>query len=177
MGLGQGYMLVTPLQLAAATAIFANKGKWVRPKLTMDGDLDEVQEQIQSDLKGAEAKNIILDDPKNWDRMFAAMRDVMHGARGTARSSGRNAQYKMAGKTGTAQVLGIAQDEEYDETKISEWHRDHAWFMGFAPLDDPQIAVAVLVENGGGGSSAAAPVARKLFDAHLLGKYEVEASE
>ncbi|GLQ32455.1 penicillin-binding protein 2 [Litoribrevibacter albus] len=174
MGLGQGYMLVTPLQLAAATAIFANKGKWVRPRLTMDSDLNEVRDQIQSDLQGAEAKNIILKNPENWDRMFAAMKDVMHSSRGTARASGRGAKYKMAGKTGTAQVLGIAQDEEYDASKISEWHRDHAWFMGFAPIDDPQIAVAVLVENGGGGSHAAAPVARKMFDAHILGEYLTE---
>lgn len=177
MGLGQGFTLVTPLQLAAGTAILANKGKWVRPRLTMDGDLDEVVDQIRKDMEGAEAKNIVLKDPQNWDRMFAAMKDVMHGPRGTARGSGRGAKYKMAGKTGTAQVLGIAQDEEYDETKISKWHRDHAWFMGFAPIDDPQIAVAVLVENGGGGSRAAAPVARKIFDAHILGEYLTEGDK
>ncbi|MFC3153148.1 penicillin-binding protein 2 [Litoribrevibacter euphylliae] len=177
MGLGQGFTLVTPLQLAAGTAILANKGKWVRPRLTMDGDLDEVVDQIKKDMDESESKNIMLKDPQNWDRMFAAMKDVMHGSRGTARASGRGAKYKMAGKTGTAQVLGIAQDEEYDETKISKWHRDHAWFMGFAPFDDPQIAVAVLVENGGGGSSTAAPLARKVFDAHILGEYDVEASQ
>jgi penicillin-binding protein 2 len=171
MGLGQGYMLVTPLQLAAGTSILANKGKWVRPRLTMNGDLSEVSEKHKQDMLAADGKNIKLKDPKNWDRMFAAMEDVMHGREGTARGSGRGSSYRMAGKTGTAQVLGIAQDEEYDETKISEWHRDHAWFMGFAPIQDPKIAVAVLVENGGGGSKAAAPVARKLFDAYLLGEY------
>jgi len=177
MGLGQGYMLVTPLQLAAATAIFANKGKWVRPRLTMDGNLSEVADQIKKDMSEAELKNVILKNPDNWNRMFNAMEDVVHGSRGTARASGYRAKYKIAGKTGTAQVVGIAQGEEYDETKLSEWHRDHAWFMGFAPLEDPQIAVAVLVENGGSGSSSAAPLTRKLFDAHLLGQYQVEEAK
>ncbi|GAA3922663.1 penicillin-binding protein 2 [Litoribacillus peritrichatus] len=177
MGLGQGFTLVTPLQLAAGTAILANKGKWVRPRLTMDSDLAEVTEKIQEDNLHADDRNIQLNDPKNWDLMFDAMKDVMHGPRGTARRSGYKAKYKIAGKTGTAQVVGIAQDEEYDETKLSKWHRDHAWFMGFAPLDDPKIAIAILVENGGGGSSMAAPIGRKIFDAHLLGEYILEAPE
>jgi penicillin-binding protein 2 len=171
MSLGQGYMLVTPLQLAAATAIFANKGKWVRPRLMVNGQFDEVTNKLEKDALEAEGKNIKLNDEENWNRMFKAMEDVMHSSTGTARSSGYKSKYKIAGKTGTAQVVGIAQDEEYDETKLSEWHRDHAWFMGFAPLDDPKIAVAVLVENGGGGSKSAAPLARKIMDAYLLDEF------
>jgi len=96
------------------------------------------------------------------------MADVMHGARGTARAAGANASYRMAGKTGTAQVFSLAEDEEYDAEEVKERLRDHALFVGFAPVDNPQIAVSVIVENGGGGSSTAAPVARALFDAWLL---------
>jgi len=96
------------------------------------------------------------------------MADVMHGAKGTARSAGRGAPYRMAGKTGTAQVFSLAEDEEYDEEEVRERLRDHALFVGFAPVDNPQIAVAVIVENGGSGSGTAAPVARALFDAWLL---------
>jgi len=93
----------------------------------------------------------------------------MHGPTGTARAVGRNAPYKMAGKTGTAQVFSLAEDEEYDEEEVAERLRDHAMFVGFAHSDDPQIAVAIIVENGGGGSSTAAPIARVMFDAWLLG--------
>ena len=96
------------------------------------------------------------------------MVEVMHGPKGTARSVGRGASYKMAGKTGTAQVFSLAEDEEYDEEEIRERLRDHALFVGFAPADNPEIAVAVIVENGGSGSGTAAPVARALFDSWLL---------
>jgi penicillin-binding protein 2 len=97
------------------------------------------------------------------------MVDVMHGERGTARKVGNGSSYTIAGKTGTAQVVGIKQDERYDASKLSERNRDHALFLAFAPADDPQIAVAVVVENGGGGSSTAAPIARQVMDAWLLG--------
>ena len=92
----------------------------------------------------------------------------MHGSRGTARGAARGATYRMAGKTGTSQVFSLAEDEEYDEEEIRERLRDHALFVGFAPVENPQIAVAVIVENGGGGSGTAAPVARAMFDAWLL---------
>jgi len=92
----------------------------------------------------------------------------MHGSRGTARRAARGATYRMAGKSGTSQVFSLAEDEEYDEEEIRERLRDHALFVGFAPVEDPQIAVAVIVENGGGGSGTAAPVARAMFDAWLL---------
>src|SRR5690554_5452362 len=109
--------------------------------------------------------------------MFMAMRDVMHSSQGTGRASGRGATYEIAGKTGTAQVIGIAQNEEWDAAQVQERHQDHALFVGFAPLDDPQIALAVVVENGVGGSSTAAPIARKIFDAYLLDQYEQPAPE
>jgi penicillin-binding protein 2 len=99
------------------------------------------------------------------------MVSVMHGAKGTARRSAQGAQYRIAGKTGTAQVVGIAQDAEYDAEALAERHRDHALFIAFAPADNPRIAVAVVVENGGGGSSTAAPIAREVMDAWLVGDY------
>jgi penicillin-binding protein 2 len=94
---------------------------------------------------------------------------VVHGARGTARRIGQGAEYRIAGKTGTAQVFGIAQEEEYEEEAVAKHLRDHGLFIGFAPADDPRIAVAVVVENGGSGSRAAAPVARAVMDRYLLG--------
>ncbi|KZZ31476.1 hypothetical protein A3755_11765 [Oleiphilus sp. HI0085] len=117
-----------------------------------------------------------LSRPEDLDYIIESMADVMHGRHGTARGSGRNASYKMAGKTGTAQVVGIAQGEKYDAEALIERHRDHALFVGFAPLDEPQIAVAVIVENGGGGSSAAAPVARAMFDEWLISLGHIASS-
>ena len=96
------------------------------------------------------------------------MRKVVHHPRGTATKLAKDlTAYDIAGKTGTAQVLGIKQDEEYDEEKISEWHRDHALFVGFAPVTNPKIAVAAIVENGGSGGSTAGPVVRAVMDAYL----------
>ena len=109
--------------------------------------------------------------------MISAMEEVVHrgdrgmGGNGTAWSYiGRDIAYRMAGKSGTAQVVGINQDAQYDEAELSEYERKHAWFIAFAPSDDPVIALAVLVENGGGGSSVAAPIAREILDAYLLPK-------
>ena len=95
------------------------------------------------------------------------MRAVLHGIHGTARAAGANSEYEMAGKSGTAQVFSIAQDEEYDEEEIEMRLRDHALFISFAPVDDPQIAVAVIVENGASGSRVAAPIARQIMDEYL----------
>ena len=113
--------------------------------------------------------------PEDWQNMVDAMSDVVHrgnmGFRqnGTAWAYiGRDISYQMAGKSGTAQVVEIPQGEEYDEEALEEFKRKHAWFIAFAPIDDPVIALAVLVENGGGGSSVAAPVARAVVDAYLL---------
>ncbi len=96
------------------------------------------------------------------------MVDVMHSPTGTARASGYNSAYQIAGKTGTAQVFTVGQDEVYDEEEITERQRDHAWFVAFAPASEPQIAIRVLEENGGSGSGTAAPIARQIMDAYLL---------
>lgn len=165
LGIGQGFMLATPLQLATATALIANRGEWVEPRLLRDilGD-----RSVEEFLPGETHEPLKLKDTSDWEFIADAMAEVMHGAKGTARAVGRGASYRMAGKTGTAQVFSLAEDEEYDADEIRERLRDHAMFVGFAPLKNPQIAVAVIVENGGGGSSTAAPVARAMFDAWLL---------
>jgi penicillin-binding protein 2 len=102
-----------------------------------------------------------------WDQVIDGMKGVVHGPRGTARQAVAHLSYLMAGKTGTAQVVGMKQNEKYDITKVAKLRRDHALFIAFAPADDPRIAVGVLVENGGHGSSRAAPVARQVIDAYL----------
>jgi penicillin-binding protein 2 len=107
-------------------------------------------------------------DPAHWDQIIYAMSQVVEGSRGTARSIHTD-KYRIAGKTGTAQVFSVKQDEEYDEEAIAKRKRDHALFIAFAPVDNPRIAVAVVVENGGHGGSIAAPIARKVMDRYLLG--------
>jgi penicillin-binding protein 2 len=157
VGIGQGYMLATPLQLALATSIMATRGEHRDPRLVQWlGD-----EQLVAPLEEP-----LLADAANWDAVVEGMREVVHGRRGTAKAISRNMDYEMAGKTGTAQVIGIAQDEVYDEDVIDARHRNHGLFVAFAPLDAPTIAVAVIVENGG-GSSAAYPIARTVIDAWL----------
>jgi len=102
-----------------------------------------------------------------WDNVLIGMHDVMQGPRGTARAVGRGAPYEMAGKSGTAQIFSVGQDEEYNEDEIAERLRDHALFISFAPFDAPRIAVAVIVENGSSGSGVAAPIARAIMDEYL----------
>lgn len=166
VGIGQGYNLVTPLQLAYATATLANDGVAYRPHL-----LKEVQNSRTSE-KQALATTLESNLNLNSEHL-ALVKSAMVAVTqpgGTAAKAGADAPYTFAGKTGTAQVIGIKQGEKYIESKIQERHRDHAWFMAFAPFDQPKIALAVLVENGGHGSSTAAPIARKVLDYFLLGK-------
>lgn len=162
LGIGQGYMQATPLQLAQATALVANKGVWNRPHLakTVAG-IRPVDENPM--------ENIVLRDASDWAKVNHGMQQVMHGARGTARKAAVGSQYRIAGKSGTAQVVAIKQGEKYDRTKVQERHRDHALFVGFAPADNPRIVVAVMVENGESGSGIAAPVVRQVMDSWLLG--------
>lgn len=174
MSIGQGFFVTTPLQLATATAVIANRGKWIQPRMlkgikASDTEGNEVLEMPDTSSVKVPPPDVMLNQEKNWDAIIKGMYDVMHSEKGTARRSGAGAAYKIAGKTGTAQVVGIKQDEEYDAEKLAEIHRDHALFVAFAPMDDPQIAIAVVVENGGGGSGTAAPIARKIMDAYLLG--------
>jgi penicillin-binding protein 2 len=161
LGIGQGYMQTTPLQLAQATSLMATRGKWIRPRLarSIAG---------QPPLDPNPMPDIILRDPKFWDLANFGMQQVMHGPRGTAAKVGAEAAYRIAGKSGTAQVVAIKQGEKYDRNKIDERHRDHALFILFAPVENPQIAVAVMVENGESGSGVAAPVAKAVADAWLL---------
>jgi penicillin-binding protein 2 len=111
-----------------------------------------------------------MPDPAYWDAVIIAMQDVVHSPRGTAKIINKDLPYHVAGKTGTAQVVGIAQNTTYDASKLDKRQRDHALFIAFAPVEEPRIAVAVMVENGEHGSSTAAPLARKVMDAWLLPK-------
>ncbi len=163
--IGQGYMLASPLQLASAVATLATRGARYRPRLVAAWEDPLTGERTLT--KPERIGNVEIQNEFYWDDVIGAMNDVMQGVRGTARAVGVGAPYRMAGKSGTAQVFSIGQEEEYDEEKIVERLRDHALFIAFAPLDDPQIAVAVIVENGSSGSRVAAPIARAIMDQYL----------
>jgi penicillin-binding protein 2 len=162
-GIGQGYMLTTPVQLAVATAALASRGERVVPRL-----LKEVHESTDGSVRSRQpSKTMIkLRRDRHWDHMFHAMKKVVHGKWGTARATGWSMKFKMAGKTGTAQVFGIAQDEEYDEETVAKKLRDHGLFIGFGPVEDPVLAVAVVAENGEHGSKMA-PIARDLIQRYM----------
>ena len=166
VGIGQGYNIATPLQLAHATAALAANGKVYRPQM-----VSHVQEASSRALKplGSELQRSIAIQPEHLQRVRAALVDVTRPG-GTAAQAGAGAPYSFAGKTGTAQVVAIKQGQSYVESQVQERHRDHAWFIAYAPAENPTIALVVLVENGGHGSSAAAPIARVVLDYWLLGK-------
>jgi penicillin-binding protein 2 len=163
-GIGQGYLLVTPIQLAHITGVIAARGKVFAPRLV--SAVRDPQTGATQKLPLHAAKPISHVTPEQWDIVIKGM--IGATTRGTAYSIGRGATYSMAGKTGTAQVFTVGQNEKYDASKIDERLRDHSWFVAFAPVESPRIALAVLVENGGFGASAAAPLARKVMDAYLL---------
>ena len=165
-GIGQGALLVTPLQLANSTAAFSIKGKRFQPHLVKS--VEKIPEYNLVEIANRVAGSYELQSEKNWQHVHDAMVNVVHGLRGTAHRISKGMKYRAAGKTGTAQVFEVAQDEEYDEETVVEKLRDHALFISYAPADSPQIAVAVIVENGGHGSSVAAPIARRIMDAYLL---------
>jgi penicillin-binding protein 2 len=106
----------------------------------------------------------------HWSSVISAMREVVHGKRGTARKIGEDSEFEIAGKTGTAQVFGLKQEEKYDAEKLAKELHDHSLFIAFAPVDEPRIAVAVVVEHGGSGSAVAAPIARVILDQYLVEK-------
>jgi len=164
-GIGQGYMLATPLQLASATSILAMRGEIMQPHLLSQIEEPEMLDKIT--IQWSASEKIKLKRDVNWRYSIEGMVSVLHSIRGTARNSGYGLPFKMAGKTGTAQVFGIAQDAEYDEETIAKKLRDHALFVAFAPYKDPEIAVAVVAENGSHGSSVAAPISRKVIDEWL----------
>ncbi|PTR15541.1 MULTISPECIES: penicillin-binding protein 2 [unclassified Nitrosospira] len=174
VGIGQGYNLTTPLQLAFATAVLAGKGTAFRPHLVKNvlGNNNEVLREI------ATHPLYTLDlSPGNLQAVQNALVDVTRPG-GTAALAGAGAGYTFAGKTGTSQVVGIKQGEKYVESKVQDRHRDHALFITYAPAENPKIALSVLVENGGHGGAAAAPIARVVMDYYLLGKLpEAEAAK
>lgn len=202
VGIGQGYTLATPLQLAYMTAIMAANGKAYRPhvleatsrpppqiELSQPGTVASAPDSAppepaasQQEATGMPVElpprkidpalqhTVPVVDQRHWDYVRKAMIGVVHDPKGTARATGLKAPYLIAGKTGTAQVISIKQNEEYDEEKIAKQHRDHALFIAYAPAEKPEIAMAILVENGGHGSSAAAPIARKIMDQYLIAR-------
>ncbi len=166
VGIGQGYNLATPVQLAQAVSVIANKGNVFRPHIVRN--IQDGQTNKLTSIEVEPLETIAL-HPQNLDLVRDAMVDVTRPG-GTAAVAGAGAQYRFAGKTGTAQVVAMKQNEKYDERRVQERHRDHALFIAYAPADAPTIALAVLVENGGHGASAAAPIARAVMDFYLLGK-------
>jgi penicillin-binding protein 2 len=157
MGIGQGDVLTTPMQLAVMTATLASRGELLRPRLVSHIGTQYQAKEVISQLDGNDI---------HWDNIVASMVEVVHGPRGTAKGISQGLTYRIAGKTGTAQVVGIAQGEKYNSAALRDRHRDHALFVAFAPADDPRLAVAVIVENGE-KSSEAAKITRELFDAYL----------
>jgi penicillin-binding protein 2 len=162
VSIGQGFMLTTPLQLAVMSARIASRGKLVKPQLVKS--INGIATQP------VEVRESINMSDEYWDYVHRAMRDVVHSPRGTAKGISNGLDYEIAGKTGTAQVISISAEEEYDSSKIDKSQWDHALFVAFAPVDDPQIAVGLIVENGEHGSSAAAPIARLVIDEYMKSK-------
>ncbi len=171
VGIGQGYWTASPLQLAHATATVAMRGRRMMPHV-----LKAVR--VSRNLPEKPVRPIALPSvsvkDRQWDAVVQGMVNVVHGPMGTARGSGAGAKYRFAGKTGTAQVFGIAQNKTYNAAKLAKRLHDHSLFVAFAPLEKPKIALSVIVENGGGGSAVAAPIARQLLDSYLLPKPKVE---
>lgn len=171
IGIGQGYWTVTPLQLANATAVIANDGIRYQLQLVrkfVEGNIHEQNVPVMA------YHQIEIGDGRWLDLVKESMRDVVTGAKGTARTAFQGAEYIAAGKTGTAQVKSLGEEEEYDAETLAEKFHDNALFIGYAPYENPKIAIAVVMENAGGGGSNAAPIARKLMDYYLIEQYLIE---
>jgi penicillin-binding protein 2 len=164
-GIGQGFMTASPLQLALATAAIANKGQLLTPQVMMHSQSKKGDIFEEQNLK---AQQIPIKDIDNWELIIEAMKQTVYGKFGTAKRLNNKLQYSLAGKTGTAQVFGLDPEEEYIAENIEEKLRDHALFTGFAPIENPQVAIAIIVENAGSGSSIAAPLARELLDEYFI---------
>ena len=165
IGIGQGYNAYTPIQLAQAIAAIVNGGAIYKPHLV--SHVDNLRTGERKDMPLKLIRTVAL-KPENIEFIKRAMAGVNKegaGARAFAKT-----EYASGGKTGTAQVIALKQNEKYDERKVAEQFRDHSLFIAFAPLDSPKIALAVVVENGGFGARAAAPLARSVLDYFMLGK-------
>jgi penicillin-binding protein 2 len=169
IGIGQGYNAYTPLQLAQAVATLANDGVAFRPRLV--SHIEDFRAENRTVIEPQRARTLDLKREH-----LAVVKSALIGVakEGTAARSFAGAAYVSAGKTGTAQVIGIKQGEKYVESKVTEQFRDHSLYIAYAPAEKPRIALAVIVENGGFGARAAAPVARKVLDYYLLGKLPPE---
>ncbi|TAK90759.1 MAG: penicillin-binding protein 2 [Burkholderiaceae bacterium] len=165
LGIGQGYNAFTPLQMAHAVATLANNGIEIKPHLVRD--IEDARNNQHNAIAYDKSAPLPV-KPEYIDFIKQAM--VAVNKEGTAARVFTGAKYDVAGKTGTAQVVGIKQNEKYDEKKVAERHRDHSWFIAFAPAEAPKIAIAVIVENGGFGAQAAAPIVRQLLDYYLQGQ-------
>ena len=173
VGIGQGYWLATPMQLAHAATIMANKGVRLKPHILRGVRIAKNQ---QENILKPEPFPPFKADERYWNIAIQGMENVLRPG-GTARAAGAGAAYRIAGKTGTAQVFGLAGGK-YNAGRIAKRLRDHALFIGFAPVDNPKIAIAVLVENASGsGGHTAAPIGRQIMDAYLLNKYDDESAE
>lgn len=161
-GIGQGFMLTTPLQLAYSAATIATRGQKHSPRVvaSIENPTTGAREPIEPELQG----HVAITKPQAWTAIVNGMHEVVQGARGTARATAVGATYPYAGKTGTAQLFGIKQNVTLKNEQIAAHLRDHALFIAFAPLEQPRLAVGIIVENGESGSKAAAPIARTLFD-------------
>lgn len=163
--IGQGYMLATPLQLVNAAAALSMRGKRFTPYLVA-----AVEDPLTGERTGTAPKplpDVVIENEFYWESVIEAMHDVMQSPKGTASAAGADAAYSMAGKSGTAQVFTIGQDESFKQEDLQERLRDHALFIAFAPTENPRIAVSVIVENGTSGSRVAAPMARAMMDRFL----------
>jgi len=163
-GIGQGFMTASPLRLAVATAAVANKGQLPIPHILMHSQTSAGHVEV-SENPGA--IQIPIKDIKNWEAIITAMEQTIYGSSGTARRLNHNLSYTLAGKTGTAQVFGLDPEETYIAENYEEKLRDHALFTGFAPVENPQVAIAIIVENAGSGSSKAAPIAKAVLDVYF----------
>ncbi|PCH59638.1 MAG: penicillin-binding protein 2 [SAR86 cluster bacterium] len=185
--IGNGYMWVTPLQLATAVSIMANKGKVVQPRMLKAVEGEEFLPQIVDPIA-----DVIVNDPDYWRYIEEAMTMVVHRPYNGFRDSGgaydyiamvdKDMSYKMAGKTGTAQLVGISQDiTKSTDIELADLHKDHGLFVSFAPAEnpymEPQIAIAVFVENGESGGRIASPIAKQIIDAYLLDILEIDFAE
>ncbi len=164
IGIGQGFMTASPLQLAVATAALANKGQLFEPKLLKSSQLPG-----EAIIKASNTKSvqIPIKNIQHWEDVIDGMKMTIYAPKGTARRLNKDLNYTLAGKTGTAQVFGLDAEEQYIAEKYEEKLRDHALFTGFAPIEDPEIAIAIIVENAGSGSSKAAPLARQVLDVYF----------
>ncbi len=164
-GIGQGFNVMTPLQLANAVATLVNGGTRFAPRLLYASKSAGVERAKRIDAPVA--MQVPVDDPQDWQAVLDGMDQVVNGLRGTAKRIAVNSRYRIGGKTGTAQLYKLGKDKIYKEDELPVHLRDHALFIAFAPVEEPRIAIAVVVEHGGAGSKTAAPVARATLDAWL----------